>query len=326
MEASTKKTSKECSLQKTLISKNQKAILLTILAGILWGTSFPAIKIGLNYIDPINFVFLRFLIASIVMFVAVLAIKKFEFKMYNKKLLVFLGLTNGVAYLLQYIGMNYTSAAKASLFVNLSVIWVALISTATIGEHFGKNKTLGIISGLIGLFLVTTNLNLEMLGEGQILGDLLLILAGIVWAFFIVYNKILVNSNNGLIQSIIWILPITLLPAIPFVLLSPNNILVIPIEGWIAIFYTAIFCWVIPYYLWLEGLKHISASTSTILLLTEILVATTISIIFLDELITLTTGIGAILIVAALVIVSKQSRKQISRKTEEKMKAPNQEP
>lgn len=326
MEASTKKTSKECSLQKTLISKNQKAILLTILAGILWGTSFPAIKIGLNYIDPINFVFLRFLIASIVMFVAVLAIKKFEFKMYNKKLLVFLGLTNGVAYLLQYIGMNYTSAAKASLFVNLSVIWVALISTATIGEHFGKNKTLGIISGLIGLFLVTTNLNLEMLGEGQILGDLLLILAGIVWAFFIVYNKILVNSNNGLIQSIIWILPITLLPAIPFVLLSPNNILVIPIEGWIAIFYTAIFCWVIPYYLWLEGLKHISASTSTILLLTEILVATTISIIFLDELITLTTGIGAVLIVAALVIVSKQSRKQISRKTEEKMKAPNQEP
>lgn len=326
MEASTKKTSKECSLQKTLISKNQKAILLTILAGILWGTSFPAIKIGLNYIDPINFVFLRFLIASIVMFVAVLAIKKFEFKMYNKKLLVFLGLTNGVAYLLQYIGMNYTSAAKASLFVNLSVIWVALISTATIGEHFGKNKTLGIISGLIGLFLVTTNLNLETLGEGQILGDLLLILAGIVWAFFIVYNKILVNSNNGLIQSIIWILPITLLPAIPFVLLSPNNILVIPIEGWIAIFYTAIFCWVIPYYLWLEGLKHISASTSTILLLTEILVATTISIIFLDELITLTTGIGAVLIVAALVIVSKQSRKQISRKTEEKMKAPNQEP
>ena len=312
MEASTKKTIKECSLQKTLISKNQKAISLTILASILWGTSFPAIKIGLNYIDPINFVFLRFLIASIVMFVAVLAIKKFEFKMYNKKLLVFLGITNGVAYLLQYIGMNYTSATKASLFVNLSAIWVVLISAVTIGEYFGKNKTLGIISGVIGLFLVTTNLNLEMLSGGQLLGDLILIFAGIVWAFFIVYNKILVNNDKGLIQSIIWILPITLLPTIPFVLLSPNNILFIPIEGWIAIFYTAVFCWVIPYYLWLEGLKHISASTSTILLLTEILVATTISVIFLEEIITLTTGIGAIFIIAALIIVSKQSRKQIN--------------
>jgi len=299
-------------LQINIISKKQKAILLTIFAGILWGTSFPAIKIGLNYVDPINFVFLRFLIASIVMFIAVLAIKKFEFKMHNKKLLVFLGITNGVAYLLQYIGMNYTSAAKASLFVNLSAIWVALISVLTIGEYFGKNKTLGIISGVVGLFLVTTNLNLEMLSGGQLFGDLILIFAGIVWAFFIVYNKILVNKDKGLIQSIIWILPITLLPTIPFVLLSPNNILLIPIEGWIAIFYTAVFCWVIPYYLWLEGLKHISASTSTILLLTEILVATTISVIFLEEIITLTTGIGAIFIIAALIIVSKQSRKQIN--------------
>ena len=305
-------------MQKTVISKKQKAILLTILAGVLWGTSFPAIKIGLEYVDAINFVFLRFLVASIVMFIAVLAARKFEFKFSNKKILVFLGLTNGVAYLLQYIGMNYTSAAKASLFVNLSAIWVALISTIVIGEHFGKNKTLGIISGLIGLFLVTTNLNIEMLSGGQILGDLILILAGIVWAFFIVYNKILVNNDNGLIQSIIWILPITLIPTIPFVLISSNNILLIPIEGWIAIFYTAVFCWVIPYYLWLEGLKHISASTSTILLLTEILVATTISVIFLDELITLITGIGALFILAALVIVSKQPNKQDSKKQEEK--------
>ncbi|MCJ7713809.1 DMT family transporter, partial [Candidatus Bathyarchaeota archaeon] len=215
-------------MQKTVISKKQKAILLTILAGVLWGTSFPAIKIGLEYVDAINFVFLRFLVASIVMFIAVLAARKFEFKFSNKKILIFLGLTNGVAYLLQYIGMNYTSAAKASLFVNLSAIWVALISTIVIGEHFGKNKTLGIISGVIGLFLITTNLNIEMLSEGQILGDLILILAGIVWAFFIVYNKILVNNDNGLIQAIIWILPITLIPIIPFVLISPNNIFLIP--------------------------------------------------------------------------------------------------
>ena len=245
--------------------------------------------------------------------------------MHNKKLLVFLGITNGVAYLLQYIGMNYTSAAKASLFVNLSAIWVALISALTIGEYFGKNKTLGIISGVVGLFLVTTNLNLEMLSGGQLVGDLILILAGIVWAFFIVYNKILVNNDKGLIQSIIWILPITLLPTIPFVLLSPNNILLIPVEGWIAIFYTAVFCWVIPYYLWLEGLKHISASTSTILLLTEILVATTISVIFLEEIITLATGIGALFIIAALIIVSKQSNQKRIKKPKEKEKGPNQE-
>jgi drug/metabolite transporter (DMT)-like permease len=313
-------------LQKTIISRNQKAILLTIIAGILWGTSFPAIKIGLEYVDAITFVFLRFLIASIVMIIAVVASGNFELKISNKKLIIFLGLTNGVAYLLQYVGMNYTTAAKASLFVNLTTIWVVLISPKAIGEHFGKIKTLGIISGLIGLFLVTTNLNLEIMSEGQLLGDLIVILAGIVWAFFIVYNKILVDKEKGLIQSIIWILPITLIPTIPFVLVSSSSIFQISIEGWLAIFYTAIFCWVIPYYLWLKGLKYISASTSTILLLTEILVATTISVILLEEIITAVTGIGAIFIIAALLLVSKQSNNKNASQIKQSRLATNQEP
>jgi drug/metabolite transporter (DMT)-like permease len=311
-------------LQKPEISRKQKAILLTILAGVLWGTSFPAIKIGLNFVDAITFVFLRFLIASIIMFIVVLASGKFESKIDNKKLIIFLGLTNGVAYLMQYIGMNYTTAAKAALFINLTTIWVDLISPKALGEHFGKNKTLGIISGIIGLLLVTTNLNLEIIGGGQLLGDLIVILAGIIWAFFIVYNKILVNKQKGVIQSIIWILSLTVLPTIPFVLFSPSNIFLISMEGWMIIFYTAVFCWVIPYYLWLEGLKHISASTSTIILLTEILVATGISVVLLEEIITLITGIGAIFIIAAILLVSKQSNNN-SIQIKQTTKVTNQE-
>ncbi len=268
-------------MQKNIFSTKQRAILLTIIAGILWGTSFPAIKIGLDSVDAITFVFLRFLIASIIVFVIFLASGKFELKINHKKLILFLGLTNGIAYLMQYIGMNSTTAAKASLFINLTTIWVALISPKVSGEHFGKHKTFGIISGIIGLLLITTNLNLDIMSKGQLIGDLIVILAGVVWAFFIVYNKILVDKQNGVIQSIVWILPITVLPTIPFVLFSVNSIFLISIEGWMAILYTAVFCWVIPYYLWLEGLKHISASTSTILLLTEILVATIISVVLL---------------------------------------------
>jgi len=306
-----------------MISTKQKAIIFTILAGLLWGTSFPAIKIGLEYVDPLIFVFLRFLIASIVMFIAVLITGKFEFKINHKKLLLFLGITNGIAYLLQYIGMNYTTAAKASLFVNLTTIWVVLLSPKITGEHFDKKKTGGIIFAIIGLLLVTTNLNMEIINEEQLFGDITVILAGVVWAFFIIYNKIMVNKEKGVTQSIIWILPLTLLPMIPFVLLSPSSISIIPIEGWVAIFYTAIFCWVIPYYLWVKGLKDISATTSTILLLTEILVATSISIVFLNEIITLINGIGAIFIIVALVLVSKQSNNN-STKQKKLLKVTNQ--
>jgi drug/metabolite transporter (DMT)-like permease len=94
---------------------------------------------------------------------------------------------------------------------------------------------------------------------------------------------------------------------LPFVFSSATQIPALPAQAWLAIIYTAVACWIIPYYLWLEGLKHISASTSTILLLTEILVATAISFFLLNEIFTIVTIFGALLIIVAIVLVSYHS-------------------
>jgi len=287
--------------------KQAKAVFLTVLAGVLWGTSFPAIKIGLNYVDPYLFVFLRFLLASALMFLIMLSTKKLTYPIKQKKLILFLGVTNGVAYLLQYIGMNSTTAAKAALFVNLSAVWVALLSPKLQGETLGRRKILGVLAALTGVIFVTTNLDFSMLSGGQLIGDLLLITSGVIWAFFIIYNKTLVMTSNGVLQSLTWILPLTLLPMLPFVFSSAYQIPALPAQAWLAIIYTAVVCWVVPYYLWLEGLKHISASTSTILLLSEILIATAISFILLNEILTMVMVVGALLIIIAIVLVSYRS-------------------
>lgn len=287
--------------------KQAKAVFLTIIAGVLWGTSFPAIKIGLNYVNPYEFVFLRFLLASALMFLIMLSTKKLTYPIKQKKLLLFLGVTNGVAYLLQYIGMNWTSAAEAALFVNLSAVWVALLSPKLQGETLGRRKILGVLAAVTGVVFVTTNLNFSMSSRGQLIGDLLVIASGVVWAFFIIYNKTLVMTNKGVLQSLTWILPLTLLPMLPFVFSSVDQIPALPVQAWLVIIYTAVVCWIIPYYLWLEGLKHISASTSTILLLTEILIATAISFILLNEILTIVMVFGALLIIIAIVLVSYRS-------------------
>ena len=273
----------------------------------MWGTSFPAIKVGLNYVDPYQFVFLRFLIAALLMFSLMLLTKKVTRKPNQRKLVIGLGAANGIAYLLQYVGMNFTSAAKSSLLINLSAIWVALLSPKLLGEKLGPRKILGVVCGVTGVLLVTTNMNFAMLNEGQLNGDILLVVSGVIWAFFMIYNKKLVNNSAGLIESMTWMLPATLVPMLPFLFLSSNSLLALPIQAWIAIIYTAIFCWVVPYYLWLEGLKSISASTSTILLLSEIVVAITVSALFLNEIITIISGIGALFITIAIVLVSPRS-------------------
>ena len=287
-----------------LASNKRKAMLLTVLAGFLWGTSFPAIKIGLQYMDAYTFVFLRFLVASIVMLSVMLLTKNFSFSFSKKRLVLFLGVVNGVAYLLEYVGMVFTTASKSSLFINLSAVWVALLCPLLLREHLGGRKAVGAVVSVLGVFLMTTNLNLSLLSQGTIVGDTLVIGAGVAWAFFMVYNKPLVSGVKSLVQPMMLLLLFTLLPLLPTVFFSFGTFGSLPLVAWVAILYTAVFCWVIPYYLWLKGLRHLSPATSAVVLLTEIIVAVVISTFALGETFTVISAIGAVIIVLAILLVS----------------------
>jgi drug/metabolite transporter (DMT)-like permease len=286
------------------LSSKKKALLSTGLAGFLWGTSFPAIKIGLRYMDAYTFAFLRFLIASLTMLSVLLLTKNLNLKFNKKRLTLFLGVANGLAYLLQYIGMVFTTASKSSLFINLSAVWVALLSPIVLKERLSGKKAVGVMVSLLGVFLMTTNLDFSSLSQGAVFGDLLVIGAGVVWAFFMVYNKPLVKESNNMVQSMTWLLLFTLLPLLPTASFSAGSFFSLPVDAWLAIFYTAILCWVFPYYLWLKGLKHISPVTSSVVLLTEVIVAVAIATLVLGEVLTVVSGVGALLIIIAILLVS----------------------
>ena len=285
------------------MNRTRKAVFLTVLSGVLWGSSFPAIKIGLKYIDPYMFVFLRFFSAAIIMFIILLFTRKLDIKFANKKIWG-LGILNGVSYLLQNVGISFTAASKSSLLVNLTAVWVAIISWFLLKERFGKKKLLGILLSIISVFLITTNLNFSELTQGMLLGDILVLSSGVGWSFFIVYNKKYIDDAENSFQFMAWVLFITVIPLIPFIPLSSSVSLNLPIEAWFAIAYTAIFCWIVPYSLWLKGLKHISSVTSTVVLLTEVVVAIVISYFMLDEVFTLISSAGALIILLAIVLVS----------------------
>jgi drug/metabolite transporter (DMT)-like permease len=200
--------------------------------------------------------------------------------------------------------MVYTPAFASSLFVNLSVVWVALLSPITLKEHLGGKKIAGVIVSLFGVVFMTTNLDFVSLGNVDIIGNFLVISAGILWAVFIIYNKPLVEESDNMIQSMTWILLFTMLPLLPPAAFSARNFFFLPLNAWLAIVYTAVLCWVVPYYFWLKGLKNISPVTSAVVLLTEIIVAVVISTIFLGEVLTVISGIGSIFIIIAILLVS----------------------
>jgi len=277
---------------------------LTILAGVLWGTSFPMIKIGLDFVDPYMFVFLRMFLASVLIVLVSFVTNNLSFSLAKERLVWYLGLLNGFAYLIQYIGMSTTTASKSSLLVNLSAVWVAALSWVLLKERFSKRKLLGIALGLVGVFFITTNLSLLELTQGTLFGDGLVFLSGILWSLFIIYNKKIVGVHNAF-RLMPWIFLATTLPLTPFLFVSNSlSLLNLSYETLIIIVYTAIFCWLLPYYLWLKGLKHISPAVSTVILLTEVIVAITISFVFLGETFTMISVTGASLIFLAIILVS----------------------
>lgn len=253
---------------------------------------------------PFSFVFLRFLVASLSMLAVMVVTKNFSFSFNKKRLILLLGIINGIAYLLQYVGMVHALAFASSLFVNLSVVWVALLSPLALKERLSGKKMAGVLVSLVGVVLMTTNLDFASLGTVDIVGNLLVISAGILWAIFIIYNKPLVEETNNLIQSMTWILLFTMIPLLPITTFSLENVFGLSWNAWLAILYTAILCWVIPYYFWLKGLKNISAVTSAVVLLTEIIVAVAVSVVLLGESLTVISGIGAVLIIIAILLVS----------------------
>ena len=298
-----------------LLSEKGKAVFITILAGVLWGTSFPIIKIGLSIIDPFAFVFWRFLVSSVTLVVVMMFLGKLQLNVANGKLLVLLGIANGAGYLLQYGAMGYTSVAKAALFINLSAMWVAILSPKLLSERFSKKKIVGVLFSLVGIVFVSTNLDFSTLAEGQLIADLMLIISGVVWALFMIYNKKLITSSTSVtFQWMTWVLIFTLFSIVPVTFLIGRGFFILSGWAWAAVVYTGIVCWIVPYYLWLEGLKYLSASTSTILLLSEIVVAVVASVIVLKEPVTVFSTIGALFIIIAIALVSVKDKVSVPKK------------
>jgi drug/metabolite transporter (DMT)-like permease len=81
-------------------------------------------------------------LASALALLIVFITKNLNVSLAKEKLIWYLGLLNGFSYLIQYVGINYTTASKSSLLVNLSAVWVAVLSWLILKERFSKKKCL----------------------------------------------------------------------------------------------------------------------------------------------------------------------------------------
>lgn len=101
------------------------ALLLTTL---IWGATFPATKAALAQIPPLSFLFLRFLLGAVLVGLCLLVIRRGL--SYDRAVLRASAIATGwlfLGYVLQTVGLNYTSASNSAFITTLYVVFVPLL-------------------------------------------------------------------------------------------------------------------------------------------------------------------------------------------------------
>ncbi len=287
----------------------RKAMLLTLLSGLIWGSSFPLLKLGLDYMDPFWFTLLRMLVANLGMLLVFAIIRRFERGEFLSKSAIYLGVLNGAGFILQIIGIGMTTATSTVLIINTNLIFVSVFSYFILGERLGKLRAVSITLGLLGVFLVSTEGEIGRLVETGAIGDLIIMLAAMVWAVYMVYIKIAMDRTRDAFSLTGGMLFFTMLFVLPFPFIAGSS-LHTGTDGLIITAYIGIFCTAIAYSLWLISLKHMSIITSTILLMVEVVFGITISAILLHEGMNLWILAGGTAILSAVILTSAGGEKE----------------
>lgn len=280
--------------------RHTRALLL--LAGMIWGTSFVAGKLGVEGTDPYLFSAMRSLVSA-VSILPVFYLYKFDFSIFKSKAVWGIAFLNGAGLLLQNVGLTYTTASNTVLLVDINVVIVAVMAAFILKERLNRRTVIGLVMGMTGVALIATKGDLSSLGGGSLIGDLLVFTAGVAWAMYIVFTTKELRKGYELVHFTSAMILLTAVFVVPIGLFMTADSSV-GAGGISLALYSGIFCTTVAFMLYNVGLRSLGATTTSIILLVEMVFGLLFSFLLLGERPDLMTMIGGSLILLAIVVIS----------------------
>lgn len=243
------------------------AVAAVLLAALIWSSSFAVTKVALNQIPPMTIGALRFVLAAIVLAVLVHCQRGLVLPSQRQRIFIgvagLLGITTYFA--LENVGVDLASASDATLIVASYPIITLLIELLWGRASFSMVRLMGMALAILGVWLVVQNGSRTDGGEHHLLGDIILIAGGVVWA---VYNLTAQRDRSGASPVVVTYYQ-TVAGAGGFVLLSLSEV-----DRWsvpsggdsIRILFLALFCSVLAFLLYNYGLRTLAPSVAVNLL------------------------------------------------------------
>lgn len=179
--------------------KDIQGHLFAIVTIFIWGTTFISTKILLKAMSPIEILFLRFTIG----FIVLLVFYPHRLKVKERKQELYFAAAGlcGVTlyYLFENIALTYTSASNVGVIISIAPFFTAIFAHFFLDrEKLRLQFFIGFAVAVIGIFLISFNgsSNLKL----NPLGDILAVLAAVVWAAYSVLTKRISGFHYNTIQ------------------------------------------------------------------------------------------------------------------------------
>jgi drug/metabolite transporter (DMT)-like permease len=283
------------------LPKAKAAILALIIATIIWGASAPIFKWSLQSIPPFTFIFIRFLLASLILLPFTIHNLKIAKKDIPKLLLlVFVGFTLHIP--TTFIGLTLAPSINASMIATSAPVFLIIGSFFMLREKIKKKILFGTLLSLCGILLIIFRPIFENGLQGSIIGNLLF-LVSTLW--FVLYTILLKEFRlpYSPLTLTFWIFALSTILFLPMYLIESHGApLAIPLQGLIGILFGAIFTSNIAYMLFNFALKYIHASEVGVFLYIDPVATVLVAIPLLGEAITFTFLAGSLLVFAGIFI------------------------
>ena len=290
-----------------------KLYLALFCVAFFWGTTFLAIRVGVETIPPFLLAGIRNLIAGSIIFIYLLSQKKLERVNPRQFLQAFIlsmlmiVLANG----LTTYAEKYITSGLASLISTLSPFCVLVLNLILGHEKLSLKTVIGILLGMFGIFLIYQSSLNDLLIPEYRQGIFAILLAILAWAIGTIITK------KGSSNSLTMLMNVCVQMLIAGVILTSFQLYITPtisVESWstksiIGMIYLALFGSVVGYVAFSYLISQLPSTKVTVLSYVNVVVALFLGWLILDEIITGRIIIAAAFIIGGVIIVNYRKTK-----------------
>lgn len=294
------------------MNRTTKAHLAVLAANFIFGAGYAVVKtITPEFIAPFALNVVRVL-SSLLLFWLLFLMKPSNAGFERKHLSRFLlcALTGVVINQLLFIkGLSLTTAIHSSLLSLGTPIFIIIIAAWLLKEKLTLYKIAGLALGIGGATLLILMKDNSRSGKDMLLGDILIIINAISYAFYLVLVRPLMEHYKP-IHVLRWVFTFGTFMILPFGLeqFIDTNWAAFGTTQWVALAFVALFVTFFAYLFNVYGLSVIGSSATGSYIYTQPVFAAIIAMVFMGEHFTITKAFAAICIFSGVYLVNLRKK------------------